>query len=175
MSFEEALREHFPDALPESDFVTRTYQMLWRHGFTDRSAIACVSVCRDEMTRPLIDTIQRTWGEAFNFSSLAGMVFLGKTGFLTAQQHAPRKDGIERYVFFGLPHIAISQNGEPGVCYRPGRDERSPACGALAAFREELRSGSLSLETDPDDIERSLMNQRLHRVLPQARRRTSFP
>ena len=165
MAFHDVLDHHFPNAMPAVEFVTQTYRALVRHGFSEANAIACVGVCRDELTHPLVDKIERVWGEAFNFSSLAGMLFLGKTGFSAAHHHAPTANGRERYVYYVLPHIAIGPQGEIGRCGRPGRSEPSNACGALIAFQQELASGHVKLELDPDDIEQSLLKQRLFRRL----------
>jgi hypothetical protein len=161
MSFEQTLKQHFPGSVTEDEFVRRTYEELQKKGFDGPNGFACVAVCRDELTRPLVDLIQKVWGEAFTFSSLGGLLFLGRTGFLAAQHHAPRVGGKERYVFFALAHIALDAQGQVGVCVRPGRDEISSACGALVAFRKELESGRLSLALDPDDMEQSLLKQRL--------------
>jgi hypothetical protein len=123
-------------------------------------------VCRDEITLPLVDDIERTWGEAFVFSSLGGLPILGKTGFLAAQQHAPIDErGIERYVYYALPHIAIGPQGEFGLYYRSGRQKASHACGALMAFQHELESGSLQLAPDLDDIEQSALKRYLLRKI----------
>ncbi len=165
MSFEDTLANHFPNSLTSVEFVRQSYNALRSCGFEASNAIACVSVCRDELTRPLVDDIQKTWGEAFNFSSLAGMLFLGKTGFLAAHHHAPNEEGLERHVYFALPHIGLDSNGEIGPCYRSGRKEPSDACGALVAFRKELLSRSLRMDLDPDDLEHSLLKQRLFRQL----------
>ncbi|MFQ5612268.1 MAG: hypothetical protein ACE5H9_09070 [Anaerolineae bacterium] len=151
--------------MPEADFVRQTYQAMRRYDFNAENTIACVGLCRDEVTRSLIDGIQETWGEAFNFSSLAGMLFLGKTGFEAAHHHAPLMDGRERYVYFTMPHIAIGPQGEIGLCYRAGRAEASGACGALMAFRQEMAGGKLSLELDPFDLEQSLLKQSLFRKI----------
>jgi hypothetical protein len=165
MTFETALSTHFANAVPVAEFVSRSHLALRTHGFKASNTIACVSVCRDEITRPLVEEVQKTWGEAFNFSSLAGMVFLGKTGFLAAQHHAPNEEGCERSVYFALPHLAVGSDGEIGVCFRAGRQEPSHACGALLAFQQELASDSLRLDLDPDDLEQSLLKQRLFRIL----------
>jgi hypothetical protein len=161
MNFHEALNEHFPGAMRQPDFVTRSHDTLRRFGFNADNTIACVGVCRDEITFPFIHEIQLKWGEAFNFSSLAGMLFLGRTGFLAAKHHSPLIDGRERYVYYNLPHIAIDENGEIGRYCRAGRSEVSGACGALAAFHKEMESGKLNLEYDPDDVEQSLLKHRL--------------
>ncbi|GAB4427676.1 MAG: low-co2 inducible protein lcib [Anaerolineae bacterium] len=165
MNFETSLQTHFPGAVPEAAFVSQTYAALQKLGFSATNSIACVSVCRDERTHPLLLKIYETWGEPFNFSSLAGMLFLGKTGFSAAYLHAPQMDGRERYVHFAMPHIAFSESGEIGLFQRPGREQPSGACGALMAFHAELVAASVNLELDPDDVEQSLLKQRLFKEL----------
>lgn len=157
------MNKHFPGAVRQHEFIASTYQKLsQQHGFNAENTLACVSVCRDELTAPLIRTAEKTWGGAFNFSSLAGFLTLGKTGFSAAHTHAPVVDGIERYVYYALPHIAIGPQGETGVCIREGREEPSIACGALDKFYNELLAGTPNLEFDPLDIEQSVLEQRLH-------------
>ncbi len=70
MSFQDAVSTHFPGAILGRDFVHRSHQALLRHGFSADRAIACVGVCRDEVTRPLVDEIERVWGPPFTFSGL---------------------------------------------------------------------------------------------------------
>jgi len=151
--------------MSERDFVEQTYNALSNYGFSDANTIASVGVCRDEMTRSLLDLVEESWGEVFNMSSLAGMLWLGKTGFLAAEYHSPRVDGRERYVYYAMPHIAIGSDGTMGLCYRPGRVGVSTACGALVAFQKELEDGHLNLETDRYDIEQSLLKQSLFRKI----------
>lgn len=115
--------------------------------------------------KPLVEEIQKTWREAFKLSGLAGMLYLGKAGLLKAKDHAPKEDGLERYVYFALPHIGLGANGEVGLCYRPGRIKPSKVCGALLAFLEELERGNLSLGLGLDDLEQSILKQRLLKKL----------
>ena len=107
MNFQRALDAYFPNAISEAVFVSSSYDSLELQGFNNANTIACVGVCRDEITNSLLEKLQKVWGEAFNFSSLGGMLFLGKTGFTAAQHHAPVDGGRERYVYFALAHIAI--------------------------------------------------------------------
>src|SRR5215475_12262624 len=166
MSWETSMTNEFPEAILQDRFVTGSYEKLHRQGFQAENTIAFACVCRDEVTLPLVEDIEKTWGEAFIFSSLGGMLILGKTGFLAAQQHAPIDEGgIERYVYYALPHIAIGPHGEFGVYFRPDRQKASHACGALIAFQHELATGSLELALDPDDLEQSLLKQHLLRKL----------
>jgi Limiting CO2-inducible proteins B/C beta carbonyic anhydrases len=161
MSWETSMAREFPGAILQDRFVARSYEALRKHGFRAENTIAFACVCRDEITAPLVNEIENTWGEVFTFSSLGGIPILGKTGFLAAQQHAPIEDGRERYVYYAFPHIAIGAQGEFGVYYRPGRQHASHACGALVAFHHELASRSIELAPDLDDIEQSVVKRLL--------------
>src|SRR5262244_91486 len=121
MSWEQSMSREFPGAVSQDRFVALTYEALNKHGFCAENTIAFVSVCRDEVTLSLVEDIERTWGEVFMFSSLGGMLTLGKTGFFAAQQHAPIENGRERYAYYALPHIAIDAQGDFGIYQRPGR------------------------------------------------------
>jgi len=166
MSVAETVSRVFPGALPEKTFVRRTLTRTKRLGFTADNTIACVGTCRDELCRPLEQAVFRTWGEAFNFSSLGGFPFLGRTGVTAARSHAPLCDGKERYAFFALPHIGLSQDGELGVCHRSGQTAATAACGALDVIRGELERGPLREEPDREDPEMSLIRRALAPVVP---------
>jgi len=163
MTFRDTLNTHFSGAQEEREFVRRTYHTLESYGFDGPNTIACVAVCRDEITRPFVDAVQCVWGEAFNFGSLAGMLFLGRTGFRAALHHAPVVEGCRRMVFYAMPHIAISTDGDIGTCYRRGIAEPSMACGALVALQAQLQSGDGhdDVEIERVDVEQSLLRQRL--------------
>ncbi len=165
MTFQQSLDTHFPGAMRESDFVQQAYDTLAQQGFTSDNTIACVGVCRDELTRSLITSIEDNWGNVFTFSSLAGMLFAGKTGFGAAHAHSPIVDGRESYLYVVMPHIAIDGQGKIGLCQRQGRAKPSGACGALMAFRQELLAGPVDLTLNSDDIEQSLLKQRLSREI----------
>eukprot|EP00274_Cyanoptyche_gloeocystis_P002491 CAMPEP_0196653518 /NCGR_PEP_ID=MMETSP1086-20130531/3161_1 /TAXON_ID=77921 /ORGANISM="Cyanoptyche gloeocystis , Strain SAG4.97" /LENGTH=353 /DNA_ID=CAMNT_0041984769 /DNA_START=306 /DNA_END=1367 /DNA_ORIENTATION=+ len=166
-SFTEAVVKHFPGSVSEEEFLEVTYDFLSQLGFNDTNTIPCVSLCRDEICRDFAIAIQKKWcapgsaAGAFNMSSLAGMLFLGKTGLGAAHAHAPKQDGYERYVYFAMPHIAIDEHGHVGHCMRDGRQEVSHACGALLGFQSELQSGIIDTRLNPDDIEQSLIRQSL--------------
>jgi hypothetical protein len=166
MSFEDILNKNFDNVHTEVDFVKRTYRALKEFGFTNENSIACLCICRDEISQSLRSIVKHMWGEAFNLSSLAGMFIAGKTGLKAAMHHAPLVDGKERYVFFALPHIAIDSKGCIGVCKREGREAESTACGALHAFQREMAGGKIDPSLDNDDIEQSLLRMRLIKEIP---------
>ena len=161
--FVEALDRHFPGAVLEGEFITETASRLGGEGFTKNNTIACVALCRDEITRPLFADVERVWGPAFSFAGLAGMVTAGRTGLAAAIHHAPINDGRRRFVIYAMAHIGIDAEGTIGWVNRPGIAKPSSACGALVAFRSELQGGALVVEFDRYDTEQSLLK---HRLLP---------
>ena len=175
MGFEDILSRYFDTVYTEVEFVKKSYEALKKFGFNDDNAIAAVCVCRDEISQSMRSIVKHMWGEAFNLSSLAGMFTAGKTGLKAAMHHAPRVDGKERYVYYVIPHIAIDSDGKVGACMRRGRNEKSSACGALNAFLEEIsnpptppleKGGKGGFEIDNEDIEMSLIRNRLGREIP---------
>ncbi len=156
------VRERYPRAVEEAAFVREVSAELSRHGFDEQNSIACVCTCRDEISQTLHSEVTKHWGLVFDTSSLAGMVLAGKTGLNAAQAHSPvDRDGRERYVFLAMPHIAIGPDGEEGAVPRLGRLRVSHACGALISVLELARDGRLDTRFDPDDIELSLLKQKV--------------
>jgi len=161
-AFAAKLDELYPGAMPYEEAIVSVSSLLRDKGFTEHNAIALVSCCRDESMKPFQNAINLLWGDSFNISSLAGSVTCGKTGFLAAMHHSPVDDqGLERYVIFSGPHIAISADGEVGKLARVGRSKVSSACGALIAFQGELANGKVSVAPDPTDLEQTHLKQTL--------------
>ncbi|ACK64422.1 low-co2 inducible protein lcib [Rippkaea orientalis PCC 8801] len=143
------------------DYIQNTYNTLNSYGFDKGKTIGMVAICRDEITDTLMDKVIKYWGKTFNCCSLAGFVMMGKTGLAAATDHTPIIDGKRRFTFYAMPHIAISKNGEIGKVYRSGIQKASHACGALEAIVKELESGSLQLIMDMQDIEQSIIRQKI--------------
>mmetsp|Transcript_2760 Transcript_2760/g.4487 ORF Transcript_2760/g.4487 Transcript_2760/m.4487 type:complete len:524 (-) Transcript_2760:240-1811(-) len=160
-AYAKKLQSKFPGSVPEHVFIEHASKVLHEKGFTPETSINLVSNCRDEICRPFVECLDRQWGSSFNISSLGGMVFCGKTGFKAAMAHSPIVDGKERYVIWVAPHVAIPQDGDDGKVYRSGRENASTACGALLALLAEIKSGKLSLQLEPSDLEHSLLKQKV--------------
>lgn len=58
--------------------------MLEHRDFTPENSIHMISLCRDEITRDLVEELDSLWGQSFNISSLAGLVLCGCTSFKAA-------------------------------------------------------------------------------------------
>jgi hypothetical protein len=164
-SFEEVVQSHFPGASRMEPFVRRAAAgLIQDYGFTPANTLACVGVCRDEICRSLTEEIEAMWGKSFDFSSLAGVLTLGKTGLSAAQSHAPVVAGRQRYVFFLFAHIGISAGGDLGVTQRAGQETPTAACGALVALRDDLHGGGRHMQVEWEDPEMSLLRLRMKRV-----------
>ncbi len=161
--FKKTLELNFSGAYLSDAFVEYSQFRLHPFGMNQKNSIACVSVCRDEIATSFMNRLHNAWNRAFNFSSLAGMLYLGVTGFQAAHHHAPNTDGRERYVYFAFPHIAIDEHGTLGNCRRTGRQALPQACDALIKILQDRSRGEATLDLNPDDVEQSLLNQRLFR------------
>jgi len=160
---------HFPTALGIDDFIARVEVALSGFGFTGDNTIACTNLCRDEVTVPLKDKIEAVFGGSFNTNGLGGVLTCGVTGIGAGLSHSPICDGKEHYVFFAFPHIAINSAGEVGAITRPGRPNKSCACGAMAKCLGEFKAEGFDCNCkvpgvhDPLDPEYSILKQRLAR------------
>jgi len=160
-SFETASRKLFPGAYGLEEFVFRTKQTLVPKGFYPHvNTFVCVGLCRDEITSPFEEEIEAMWGRAFICGSLGGMLFCGNTGFAAAHRHAP---DTARIIYYCFTHIAIDHEGVVGSVYRTrsGMNEKTTACGALAAFTNEIASNKLNLKFDEDDIEMTMLKKHI--------------
>lgn len=164
------LADAFPGTLDAQTYADRTLEVLEPYGFTAENTLGCVGLCRDELTRPLVDLFVKTWGEAFDFSSLGAFPTLGRTGFGAARSHAPHIDGRERLIVMSMPHIGIDRDGVIGLFHRPHQSESTPACGALYALLDACVSGVMPDDLDPLDCELSMLRRRLSRLLPEQNR-----
>lgn len=159
--FYQTLQTNFPGAIPMQDYIKQTYVCLKKYGFDAENTMGMIAICRDEIAEPLFNEVIRFWGKTFNCCSLAGFLMMGKTGLAAATDHTPIFNGLRRFTFYAMPHIAISRYGDIGKVYRQGIEKASHACGALEAIVKELQSGHLNLETDMQDIEQSIIRQKI--------------
>lgn len=168
MRFQNTLNIHFPNAISEIMFVAQSTDWLHGLGFSAENSLISLGRCRDELTIPLLQKLRITWGNVFDLTALGGMLFAGKTGFSAAIAHAPTQFDRYRYLFFAFSHIGIDADGNIGLHLREGQSASSTACGALSALRQELQNGKQDLTFHPNDIEQSLLRQRLIPLVEQS-------
>lgn len=156
-----ALADRYGETVAVDDFMTWSEWALARVGFRPSNCLPVVAVCRDELMADFGRAVTDVWGQPFGAGSLAGLVFLGRTGVQAALGHVPGEDGRHRFVVFCFPHIGIDADGTLGRVQRRGMYRASSACGALASFRARLEAGERAVELDVDDVEQSLLRMRL--------------
>lgn len=156
-----ATEQVYGETVAVEDFVTWSEWALARVGFRPSNALPVLAVCRDELMGDVDDAISATWGRPFQVGSLAGMVFVGRTGMSAALGHVPGEDGRHRFVVFCLPHIGMDDDGDIGHVQRRGMYRESSACGALVSFQRQLAGGEHTFELEALDVEQSLLRRRL--------------
>ncbi len=159
--FLKTLHALFPGSRPLDDYIQLTCRELNQFGFDYDNTLGVVAACRDEIAEPLFSEVVKNWGKTFDFRSLGGFLLAGKSGIATVLSHAPFADGKRRFVFYAMPHVAISQEGEVGTVFREGIGEVSHACGSLSMILHELRDGKINFQIDLDDIEQCIVRQKI--------------
>jgi hypothetical protein len=156
-AFAAQLNALFPGAVSIGELLADMTADLGNYGFANGNTIPMASVCRDEITRPLVDNLEVLWGNSFSLGSIAAMIFAGTTGFAAGMHHAPDVDEVERFLFLACPHIAISDQGVIGKVWRPGVPNISSACGSLVGFLTEMQSGTVNFQLSTTDLEQTMM------------------
>jgi hypothetical protein len=167
-SLSAALSLDHPNTFSLSAFAEWSREALAPHGFVPGNALALLGVCRDELMFATSRVVSQVWGAAFDVSSLAGMVFLGRSGMAAAAHHAPGLDGRRRYVVMVLPHIGVTADGTVGMVLREGQHHASTACGALVGLHAQLAAGTATDTLDHDDLEMSLLRAEVKTALGDA-------
>jgi hypothetical protein len=109
--------------------------------------------------------MRHVWGHVFNLGGIAGIPFVGKTGFTAFSHHVP--DDGNLFVLYA-PHVGMSPQGEVGKMLRDGQNKLTTNCGAaIAAYEEILKKGSKAV-TDSGESSYDMMTHLL-RALRDAR------
>jgi len=67
----------------------------------------------------------RRWGEVFPLSGLAGLPFVGKSGWNAFTTHVPEDGNV---VVLFAPHVGIDKDGNIGEFTRNGQSCKTPTC-----------------------------------------------
>lgn len=168
-ALEKAIKKHYPNAIPETEFVQRLRDSLAKQrGIDLEKLLLATSVCADDIillrqpegsSRQTKGLFKREFLGPFSMGGLAGLPYSGLTGMMTIGHHIP--DGGSVLIVYG-PHIGISEQGELGKLLRPGQCDESPACGALSlALRHFQSSPDYHPDYNDDDTEQMTLERRL--------------
>ena len=91
-----SISANFPKALSNSNLITRVQGRLAEYGY-GRTSLLAMSLCCDEVNKPLIDDFSTVYGNNFNMGGLAGFAFGGVTSF-----GAVRAENVVSFLFILL-------------------------------------------------------------------------
>jgi hypothetical protein len=149
-----SLNVHFTGFKRNEDLVKFSKDVLQvKYGFTTKNTLYGQSIGADEanhLTGELADQMRHTWGHVFNLGGLAGIPFVGKTGFTAFSHHVP--DDGNLFVVYA-PNIGISPKGEIGKLLRDGQHTLTPTCSSAIRAYEGVLAG----ETIPEGATHDMM------------------
>lgn len=157
-----SVAKHFPGALPGQIVDLVTQQVLLQRGFTASNTLLAHATCPDEINAnnasdDLVVLLRRRWKGAFPLGGLAGLPFVGETGWGAFESHVP--DDGKVFLFFG-PHVGVSSSGVVGEVDRRGQCGDSSACGAALAALGASNAGTPARD-DPYDYQQSYITRRV--------------
>ena len=113
----------YGETVAVDDFMTWSEWALARVGFRPSNCLPVVAVCRDELMADFGRAVTDVWGQPFEAGSLAGLVFLGRTGVQAALGHVPGEDGRHRFPCLCFPHsgsMRTARRARPATWDVPG-------------------------------------------------------
>lgn len=146
------LHHVFPEAVSYERYLSSVERAVAPLGFDRENSFTAVSVCRDELTQPLVSAITRRWDRPFNLGGLGAMPSLGRTGWRAALSHVPDTER-GRLMVFGFPHIGIGPDGAVGENLRRHQHRPTATCGAMVALLASLGQPAEPLPEGLDDRE----------------------
>eukprot|EP00933_Yihiella_yeosuensis_P043455 TRINITY_DN3824_c0_g1_i1.p1 TRINITY_DN3824_c0_g1~~TRINITY_DN3824_c0_g1_i1.p1 ORF type:complete len:369 (-),score=62.48 TRINITY_DN3824_c0_g1_i1:202-1221(-) len=154
--------KHFPGALPGQVVDLVTQQALLSYGFNGENTLLAHSTCPDEINAnntsdDLVVLLRRRWKGAFPLGGLAGLPFVGETGWGAFAAHVPEDGKI--FLLFA-PHVGVSSTGQVGYVSRRGQHGDSSACGAALAALGACNAGH-EIRDDPYDYQQSYITRRV--------------
>ena len=145
-----SIQKFFPKALPNKEFVAKVSAALAPKGFTSKNTLVAASLCCDELSRPLEQVFNATYGNHFSMGGLAGFPFGGVVSFGAMASHIP--DGGHCLLCYG-PHVGVCSKGHVGTVERIGRVNGGACCGsANAACAHVLASTKSNPQAPPSNL-----------------------
>jgi hypothetical protein len=120
----------FPGAQDSASMDSKVAKTLNKYGYTSDNTLFATSTCPDEVNAKqgeMIELMKARWGENFALGGLAGLPFVGKSGFGAYVHHVP--DNGKLFIVFA-PHVGIDFDGKVGALKRLSQKGVSTACGA---------------------------------------------
>lgn len=113
-----SVRKFFKAAMRNEDSIKAAVGVSSKYGFTRENTLFAHSYCPDEINHEkgdISEYLTTYFSEYFGLGGLAGIPFVGKTGFGAFAAHVPEEGNI--FVLFA-PHVAVSEEGKVGYYKR---------------------------------------------------------
>ncbi|CAB9527553.1 Inherit from NOG: Low-co2 inducible protein [Seminavis robusta] len=174
-----SIHEAFPGAVPNNELVALLRNTLAASGYDGNTTLVATALCCDELNRPLVDDLEREFGQTFTMGGLAGFAFGGVTSFGAMAHHIP--DGGNCLLVYG-PHVGVDSEGNVGTVNRRGRKHGGACCGSASAaagyvhqeYCKQITDDSVNtfnsvntISNDPLDAQQQFVNNLL---LPYGKR-----
>ena len=140
-----AVQKAFPGAIRNDDLMISIGRLTQRLGLSNDNTLFAHSTCPDEINQEEGDItllLRDEFGEMFIMGGLAGIPFVGKTGFAAFSHHIT--DDGNLFILFA-PHVAVLESGKVGYYNRVGQHTASTACGAAMGAWAAVKD----LESEP--------------------------
>jgi hypothetical protein len=126
------ISRHFPGSLDQNSLVLVIERVLSVvPALEGKKYLLATSSCPDEINRDLDSALVDVFGRPFTMGGLAGIPFVGNTGFGAFAAHVPSNGCL---VIFSASHIGFNHlTGTMGMIMREGVEHETTSCGAAAA------------------------------------------
>jgi hypothetical protein len=131
---------------------SKVADVLLKRGYTNANTLFASSMCPDEVNAEsgdLTELMKSRWGESFGLGGLAGLPFVGKSGFTAYAHHVP--DNGKLLVLFA-PHVGINFDGKVGKLQRLNQKGLSTACGAAIGAYNGIMKDALAKKKDNNGL-----------------------
>lgn len=143
--------EAFPGALTNEELIALIDKTLTGAGYDKEKTLVAMSLCCDEVNRPLEGDLASVYTQNFNMGGLAGFPFGGAVAFGAMAAHIP--DDGSCLMVYG-PHVGVDTKGNVGTVERRGRANGGSCCGSAVAasgYVGGVLSGDIEKAEIPDD------------------------
>ena len=147
--------------MPDQTYLDHVSSTLKQHGFHNDTCVNILCMCQDAICSRFKEKLKQVSPATSDVSSFAGQCFCGRTGLKIAMSSALQVNGKKKVVFWVAPHCNLVNSTEKLVPPQPSRRAPIATCSALNLIHGDLVQKRFRATLDPQDLELSLVRQRL--------------
>ncbi len=159
--YREYILKYYPFAV-RGDIVTEEGNKILRNqNFTDENTIFGTSCCPDEINE-FVTNFKLIWGNKFPLAGLAGIPFVGISGFNAFADHRP--DNGNLFILFAS-HIGIDEQGNLGTILRKGISRKTTTCGSTITAYNLLMDEEYAIKVHQQSDEWDLQQRYMETIV----------